>query len=153
MASNTRRPHAGRNAKVQFLEGTGLQVCRPEADTLLIFEFYSQVLLRELAVEVLSLLEMEDGQLMKAKLSKEVESQMRTSIRRFFLEDLEQEIGDLKAGNVLDYFLKELAPTVYNLAVADAQAYFQQRTADLDGACYEKEFTFWLPTPKGKGRP
>jgi uncharacterized protein (DUF2164 family) len=88
----------------------------------------------------------------KAKVSKENEVKMRESIKRFFSESLDQEIGDLKSGLVLDYFLKDLAPTVYNLAISDAQSYFQQRTADLDGACYEKEFTFWLPVPRGKDR-
>lgn len=89
---------------------------------------------------------------MKAKVSKENETKMRESIKRFFSESLDEEIGELKAGVVLDYFLKDLAPTVYNLAIADAQSYFQQRTADLDGACYEKEFTFWLPAPNRKDR-
>jgi uncharacterized protein (DUF2164 family) len=38
------------------------------------------------------------------------------SIRRYFHEELGQEIGDLKASFVLDYFLAELGPAVYNNA-------------------------------------
>lgn len=36
---------------------------------------------------------------------------------------------DLKAGLLFDYVLKELDPTVYNQAIADARAFFEQRTA------------------------
>lgn len=91
--------------------------------------------------------------MVRAKLTRDTESRMRDSIKRFFSEHMEEDIGDLKAGLVLEYFLKDLGPTIYNLAITDAQEYFQKRTADLDGACYEKEFTFWLPAPKGKSRP
>jgi uncharacterized protein (DUF2164 family) len=63
-----------------------------------------------------------------------------TSIRRFFADTLDEEIGDLKATLVLDYVLTELAPTVYNQAIADARAFFEERVADLDGVCHRKEF-------------
>jgi uncharacterized protein (DUF2164 family) len=45
------------------------------------------------------------------------------SIRRYFAEHLEQEIGELKAALVLDYFLAEHGPTIYNQAIADARAF------------------------------
>ncbi|NIM49267.1 MAG: DUF2164 family protein [Gemmatimonadales bacterium] len=80
---------------------------------------------------------------MTIKLSDEAKKQLISSIRRYFVENLEQEIGDLKADLLLDYFLKELGPTVYNKAISDAQAYFQEKTADLDGSCYEPELTYW----------
>lgn len=44
---------------------------------------------------------------------------------------------------LLDYFLREIGPSVYNQAIADAQAYLEDRVADLSGACYETEFNFW----------
>jgi len=80
---------------------------------------------------------------MTITLGPEVKKQLIASIKRFFDENLEQDIGDLKAALVLDYALREISPTVYNRAIADAQAYFTQRTADLEGSCYEKEFTYW----------
>jgi uncharacterized protein (DUF2164 family) len=61
-----------------------------------------------------------------------------------------RDIGDLKAGLLLDYCLKEIGPVFYNRAIADAQAYFQERVVDLEGVCYEKEFTFWAPKPSGR---
>ncbi len=60
---------------------------------------------------------------------------------------MDQEIGDLKANLLLDYVLKEIGPIVYNRAIADAQVYFQERTAELDGSCFEREFGYW-----GNGR-
>jgi uncharacterized protein (DUF2164 family) len=52
----------------------------------------------------------------------------------------------VKAGLLLDYVLKEIGPTIYNQAIADAQAYFTGRVADLEGVCHEPEFGFW-PRP------
>ena len=91
---------------------------------------------------------------MAITLSPETTKQLHASIKRYFAEQLDQEIGDLKAGLLLDYCLKEIGPSIYNQAVADAQAYFQGRVADLEGVCYEKEFTYWVPPAakaKGKG--
>jgi uncharacterized protein (DUF2164 family) len=68
------------------------------------------------------------------------------SIRRYFAENLDEEIGELKAALVLDYFLKEHGPTIYNQAIADAKAFFDERAADLGAICYHAEFPFW-PTP------
>jgi uncharacterized protein (DUF2164 family) len=44
---------------------------------------------------------------------------------------------------LLDYFLKEIGAIVYNRAITDAQVYFQEKTAELDGSCFEKEFGYW----------
>jgi uncharacterized protein (DUF2164 family) len=65
------------------------------------------------------------------------------SIRRYFQEELDQDIGDLKASLVLDYFLKEVGATVYNIAIADARTFFSERTADLGALCHREEFTYW----------
>ena len=80
---------------------------------------------------------------MTIKLSKEARTQSIASIKRYFAENMEEEVGDLKAGLLLDFFIKEIGPSVYNRAVAQAQAYFQEKTIDLDGACYEAEFGYW----------
>jgi uncharacterized protein (DUF2164 family) len=64
------------------------------------------------------------------------------SIRQYFDENMDEEIGDLKAGLLLDYFLVEIGPSIYNRAIADAQTFFQEKVADLEGACYEPEFEY-----------
>lgn len=65
------------------------------------------------------------------------------SLKRYFGEELEMELGDLKARLLLDFLLKEIAPSIYNAAVADAQTYMRDRVADLEGACFEPEFGYW----------
>jgi uncharacterized protein (DUF2164 family) len=65
------------------------------------------------------------------------------SIRRYFDETLESEIGDLKAEMVLDYVLAEHGPVIYNQAIADARAFFEERTADLDALSHHAEYTYW----------
>jgi uncharacterized protein (DUF2164 family) len=81
---------------------------------------------------------------MPIKLAPDTTKQLHTSIKRFVAEQLDQEIGDLKASLFLEYVLEEIGPSIYNKAVADVQSYFEDRTADLPGTCYEKEFGYWV---------
>jgi uncharacterized protein (DUF2164 family) len=80
---------------------------------------------------------------MAITLEKETKAYLLDSIKRFFLEEMEEDIGDLKAESVLDFFLREMGPSVYNQAMADAQAYFQDKVADLGDVRFEPEFEFW----------
>ena len=76
---------------------------------------------------------------MTIKLSKDRRKELISAIKSYLLENHDEEIGDLKAGFLLDFFIKKLAPPIYNQAIKDAQAYFQQKVEDLDGACYAPE--------------
>jgi len=76
-------------------------------------------------------------------LSPDAKKRAVASLKRYAAENLEEEIGDLKADLLLDYVLREIGPTIYNQAIADAKAFFQARTADLDAVCYRKEFSYW----------
>jgi uncharacterized protein (DUF2164 family) len=80
---------------------------------------------------------------MAIKLPKEIEKQLIASIKRYFAENMEDEIGDLKAKLLLDYCLQEMGPSVYNQAIADVQAVMQEKVADLDGSLYEPELGYW----------
>lgn len=80
---------------------------------------------------------------MNISLSEDATKQAIASIRRYFKEELDQEIGDLKAGLVLEFFINEIAPSVYNGAISDAQTFLRDRVADLDGVCAVPEFAFW----------
>ena len=73
-------------------------------------------------------------------ISDDARKQATAALRAYFVEHLEEEIGDLKAGLLLDFVLTEVAPTVYNQAIADARAFFEERTADLAALCYREEF-------------
>jgi len=86
------------------------------------------------------------------KIPKESRDRAVASIKRYFSEELEEEVGDLKAGLFLDYCMKEFCPLAYNQGVADAQAYIRDRVADIDAACFEPEFTYWKPKKGSRGR-
>jgi len=68
---------------------------------------------------------------------------MISSIKRFFIEEFEQEIGDLKAMQVLDFCVREIGPKIYNQAIADAQTILQEKVSDLSGVLYEPESSYW----------
>ncbi|PKQ19830.1 MAG: DUF2164 domain-containing protein [Actinobacteria bacterium HGW-Actinobacteria-6] len=80
---------------------------------------------------------------MPIKMDPETEAYLIGSIRRFFDQELEEDIGDLKALSVLDFFVREIGPNVYNQAIADAQASMERAVFDLAGVRYEPEFDFW----------
>jgi len=77
------------------------------------------------------------------KFDPDTEKRLLDSIKRFFAEELDDEIGDLKALRVLDFIGEEMGPSIYNQAIADAQKYFMEKTADLAGVRFEPEFDFW----------
>jgi uncharacterized protein (DUF2164 family) len=80
---------------------------------------------------------------MTITLSDDVRRQAIASLKRYFAEELDQDVGELKAGLFLEFILKEIAPSVYNGAIVDAQTYLRDRVADLEGACSVPEFAYW----------
>lgn len=89
---------------------------------------------------------------MSITLPPETTAKLQASITRYFAEELDQDIGQLKAGMFLDYCLAEIGPAIYNQGIADAQAYFQERTTDLDAVHHEKEFTYWAAADAARSR-
>jgi uncharacterized protein (DUF2164 family) len=72
--------------------------------------------------------------------SDDARSHAVAALRAYCAEHMDQEIGDLKAGLLFDFILAELGPTIYNQAIADAQAFFEERVADLAALCHYEEF-------------
>jgi uncharacterized protein (DUF2164 family) len=85
---------------------------------------------------------------MAITLPKETVQKLKPSLKRFFEDELEVDLGDMKAQLVIDYLLKEVAPLVYNVAIKDAETFMAERMLDLEGSCYEKEFTYWAEKSK-----
>ena len=65
------------------------------------------------------------------KVTKDQRDEMISAIKQYFLQEREEEIGDLRAGLMLDFILKELAPEFYNQGVSDSYTYLQDMTEDL----------------------
>ncbi|HTF34708.1 MAG TPA: DUF2164 domain-containing protein [Myxococcota bacterium] len=76
---------------------------------------------------------------MAIELDKERKQRMVRAIQTYFVEKLDQEIGQLAAELLLEFFVKQVGPTIYNQAVKDAQAFLQDKLMDLDGVLYQPE--------------
>lgn len=57
---------------------------------------------------------------MSIKMETEVEKYLIGSIKCFFTENMNDDIGDLKASRVLESCVREIGPSIYNQAIADA---------------------------------
>ena len=80
---------------------------------------------------------------MAIKLSKVSKQKLIKSIKRYFEEELNEEIGDLKASLFLDFCLQEICPTIYNQAIVEARSFLEARLSELEDTCYEPEFDYW----------
>ncbi|PUA17367.1 DUF2164 domain-containing protein [Glaciimonas sp. PCH181] len=80
---------------------------------------------------------------MTIELEKETRQEAIKSIERYFVENMEEPIGNLQAGALLGFILEEIGPSIYNKAVLDAQERLQQRVQELDIEIHEKEFGYW----------
>jgi len=86
------------------------------------------------------------------QLDQQTEEYLLKSIRQFFSEELDDDIGDLKARAVLEFCVREICPSVYNRAIADAQESLQIAVLDLSGVRYEPEYGYW-DKHQGPGGP
>ena len=69
----------------------------------------------------------------KFKLSKEKRAEMIESIKNYFENEREEELGDLASGLILDFFMEELADEFYNQGIWDSHVYMKDRVEDLLG--------------------
>jgi len=90
---------------------------------------------------------------MTIELPKERRAEALASLERYFLENMDERIGNIAAGALLNFFIEEVGPTLYNQAVADVQERLQMRVAELDVEIHEDEFQYWRRQPApGKRR-
>lgn len=74
--------------------------------------------------------------------------QIIPSLQKYFREEFDQELSEMKARFLLEYFQKEIAPFAYNKGVKDAEQYFRTKTEDLTGICFEQPLTYWMRRKK-----
>lgn len=87
---------------------------------------------------------------MDIEISPEARKQSIASIKRYFDEQLDTDIGDLKAEMMLGFVLKEIAPSVYNQAIQDAQTFVRDRVVEMDSSLFAREFGYWEKAAKRK---
>jgi uncharacterized protein (DUF2164 family) len=83
-------------------------------------------------------------------LSDTTRKQAVATLREYFAANLDEPIGDLKAGLLLDFILSELGPSIYNQAIADARAFFEERSNDLAAVFHRDEFPSLSKKPEQK---
>lgn len=67
----------------------------------------------------------------KYELDREKRKELIEEIKEYFLEERDEELGDLAAGLILDFFLERLLPPLYNQGIIDAHGYMSERMDDL----------------------
>ncbi len=67
----------------------------------------------------------------KIELSKDKKDNMIAAIKEYFLEEREEDLGDLAAVLILDFFIEKLAPEIYNQGVQDSYRYMNEKIQDL----------------------
>lgn len=67
----------------------------------------------------------------KIKLTKEKKQDMISAIKNYFLNEREEEIGDLASSLMLSFIIEELASEFYNQGVSDSYKYMNDRIEDL----------------------
>ena len=81
---------------------------------------------------------------MAITLNKESRATAVTSIERYFKDELDEKIGNIRAAALLNFFLEEIGPSIYNQAVADVQERLIHRVTEVDIECHEDEFGYWM---------
>lgn len=65
------------------------------------------------------------------KLTKEQREDMISEIKNYFLNEREEELGDLASSLILDFVIEKLALEFYNMGVQDSYKYMNDRIEDL----------------------
>jgi uncharacterized protein (DUF2164 family) len=60
-------------------------------------------------------------------------------VQKYFLEELQQEIGSFDAEFLLDFFAKNVGAYYYNQGLADALKSFELKMEDINEVIYELE--------------
>lgn len=65
------------------------------------------------------------------RVDEETKRVMIEEIKRYFLDERGEELGDLAALLMLEFFADKLAPQFYNLGIQDAHEFMAQRLEDI----------------------
>ena len=74
-----------------------------------------------------------EGIMKKFKLEKEVKEKIVSEIQTYFLNERDEEIGNLSAELLMDFMIQLVGPSIYNHAIKDAHALVSKKIEDLYG--------------------
>lgn len=69
----------------------------------------------------------------KIELNKDAKKQIISEIKRYFLEDRDENIGDLAATLLLDFLIENVGPVFYNQGIRDSILFMSDKVDDLYG--------------------
>lgn len=69
----------------------------------------------------------------KFKLAKELKEQLVIDIQQYFLDERDEEIGNLSAELLLQFMIEKVGPAIYNQGIRDAHALVSKKIEDLYG--------------------
>lgn len=67
----------------------------------------------------------------KINLNKDSKDQVILEIKRYFLEERNEEIGDLAATLLVDFLTEHIGPVFYNQGIQDAILFMNDKVDDL----------------------
>ena len=76
---------------------------------------------------------------MEVELSEDRLRDLSDKIQRYFRDEHDESMGELKTSLIIEFFIKELGPHIYNQAINDAHAFIQDKLIDLEGSLYISE--------------
>lgn len=76
----------------------------------------------------------------RMELSKELKQQAIEDLKGYFIQNREEELGDLGAGLLLDFIIERIGPAVYNQAIQDAHAFMSEKVEELYALEKEERF-------------
>ena len=85
---------------------------------------------------------------MAIELTKQEAGEILPSVQKFFREELEVDLSEMRARQLLAYIMQEIGPYAYNRGVKDAESYFRGKVEDLTAVCFEDGLTYWLKKKK-----
>jgi uncharacterized protein (DUF2164 family) len=75
----------------------------------------------------------------KIEFSKQEKEIIVKKIQLYFIEELNQEVGQFDAEFLLDFFAEEIGSYFYNRGLYDAQSLLERKLDDISEAIYELE--------------
>lgn len=69
---------------------------------------------------------------MKLHLTAEQRSDVERDLKRYFADELDQDIGDLKAQLFAEFIYEHIAPVIYAQAIRDAHEHMQEKLLDME---------------------
>jgi uncharacterized protein (DUF2164 family) len=73
------------------------------------------------------------------KFSKDENDLIVSKIRKYFIAELDQEIGSFDAEFLIEFFAKEIGPYFYNRGLSDAHTLFSEKAEEIGYLVQELE--------------